>query len=114
MMTARGGCAGREILLSWRRKTPLIARPRCRRPNMHETFVRARRNSAFAPTRACRRFHHPDFNAREMQGWKALDAEGRLPGDGWRREQKWALDMGLPGAESLTDQSIPTFARGEL
>ena len=61
-----------------------------------------------------RRFHHPDFNARETQGWKALDAEGRISGDGWRREQEWALEMGLPGAESLTDRTIPTFARGEL
>ncbi len=39
-----------------------------------------------APLR--RRRHHPDFNAREMQGWKALDAEGRISEDGWRREQK--------------------------
>ena len=65
-----------------------------------------------APDR--RRLHHPDFNARETQGWKALDAEGRIPEDGWRREQKWALDMGLPGAGSLTDRNIPTFSRGEL
>src|SRR5258707_15187890 len=60
------------------------------------------------------RRHHPDFNARETRGWKAAEAEGRLPDSGWRREQQWALDMGLPGAESLTDKSIPTFARGEL
>jgi agmatinase len=60
------------------------------------------------------RHHHPDFNARETRGWKAVEAEGRLPEDGWRREQQWALDMGLPGSDSLTDRSIPTFARGEL
>jgi len=60
------------------------------------------------------RHHHPDFNARETRGWKALEAEGRLSVDGWRREEKWALDMGLPGSESLTDKTIPTFARGEL
>ena len=58
--------------------------------------------------------HHPDFNARETRGWKAVEAEGRLPEEGWRREQQRALDMGLPGAASLTDRSIPTFARGEL
>ena len=26
---------------------------------------------------------------------------------------QWALDMGLPGADSLEDRSIPTFSRGE-
>ena len=48
------------------------------------------------------------------QGWKALEAEGKLPATAWRKEQQWALDMGLPGADSLTDKTIPTFARGEL
>ena len=60
------------------------------------------------------RHHHPDFDRLGSQGWKAADAESRLPEQGWRREQKWALDMGLPGAECLTDKTIPTFARGEL
>ncbi len=62
----------------------------------------------------CARAHHPDFNARESLGWKAVEAEGRLSEDGWRREQQWALDMGLPGADCLDDKTIPTFARGEL
>ena len=61
-----------------------------------------------------RRHHHPDFDAKETQGWKAVQAEGKLSDDGWRREQKWALDMGLPGSESLEDKTIPTFSRGEL
>ena len=65
-----------------------------------------------APARARR--HHPDFDRLATQGWKALEAEGHLPEAGWRKEQKWALDMGLPGAECLTDRTIPTFARGEL
>jgi agmatinase len=60
------------------------------------------------------RRHHPDFDRLASQGWKALEAEGKLPEQGWRKEQKWALDMGLPGAESLTDRTIPTFSRGEL
>src|SRR5271169_372367 len=81
---------------------------------MSVIFIRSRCHAGYAPARQRHRFHHPDFNAREMQGWKSLDAEGRLSGDGWRREQKWALDMGLPGAESLTDRTIPTFSRGEL
>ena len=58
--------------------------------------------------------HHPDFDKLGTQGWKALEAEGRLPTKAWRKEQQWALDMGLPGAESIVDKSIPTFARGEL
>ena len=62
-----------------------------------------------------RRRHHDALDAvRASMGWKALEAEGKLSGKGWGKEKKWALDMGLPGAESLTDRSIPTFARGEL
>ena len=60
------------------------------------------------------RFHHPDFDKLATQGWKALDAESKLSSSGWRKEQQWALDMGLPGADSLTDKSIPTFVRCEL
>ncbi|ORE95507.1 SpeB, Arginase/agmatinase/formimionoglutamate hydrolase, arginase family protein [Stappia sp. 22II-S9-Z10] len=60
------------------------------------------------------RRHHPDFNAKETRGWKALEKEDALPGTAWAAEQKWALEMGLPGAPSLTDRTIPTFARGEL
>ena len=60
------------------------------------------------------RHHHPNFDAKETLGWKAVEAEGRLSKDGWKREEEWALKMGLPGAECLTDKSIPTFARGEL
>lgn len=60
------------------------------------------------------RKHHPDFNKLETQGWKALEAEDELSGSGWGRERKWALEMGLPGADSLTDKNIPTFSRGEL
>src|SRR5271169_2732048 len=78
---------------------------------MAMTFIRSRCHAGFVPAPQRRRFHHPDFNAREMQGWKSLDAEGRLPADGWRREQQWALDMGLPGAESLTDRTINTFLK---
>ncbi len=61
-----------------------------------------------------RRSHHPSYEKLSSQGWKAIEAEGKLSEEGWRKEQQWALDMGLPGAECLTDRSIPTFARGEL
>jgi agmatinase len=61
-----------------------------------------------------RRYHHPSYEKLNSRGWQAVEAEGRLPGKGWAREVAWALEMGLPGADSLTDKTIPTFARGEL
>ena len=60
------------------------------------------------------RRHHPDFDKLASEGWKSLEAEGKLSDKAWRKEQQWSLDMGLPGAECLTDKIIPTFARGEL
>ena len=61
-----------------------------------------------------RRFHHPDFSKMQARGWKSAMAEADLPEDAWRAEQKWALDNGLQGADSIEDRSIPTFSRGEL
>lgn len=58
------------------------------------------------------RHHHPDLT--KLRGWKAMQAEGDLPETGWDQERKWALRMGLTGADSIEDKSIPTFARGEL
>ena len=74
--------------------------------------IRRYAGSFAAPAR--RKFHHPDFSKMDTQGWRALDAEGKISEDGWKREQQWALDMGLPGADSINDKSIPTFSRGEL
>ena len=74
---------------------------------------RVTRHAGLRPASDRARHHHPDYNKLETQGWKAMDAEGRLSSAGWNREMKWALDMGLPGAESLEDRSIPTFSRGE-
>lgn len=59
-----------------------------------------------------RRAHHPDLT--KLRGWKAMQAEADLPGSGWAQERQWALRMGLTGADSIEDKSIPTFARGEL
>ena len=56
-----------------------------------------------APDRSRR--HHPDYNRLETQGWKALDAEKGISSDRYKKEMQWALDMGLPGAESLEDRS---------
>ncbi|MEM9433924.1 MAG: agmatinase family protein [Pseudomonadota bacterium] len=58
------------------------------------------------------RAHHPDLT--KLRGWKAMQAEKDIPGSGWAEERKWALRMGLTGADSIEDKSIPTFARGEL
>ena len=58
------------------------------------------------------RHHHPDLS--KLRGWKAMQAEADIPGSGWEQEKKWALRMGLTGADSIEDKSIPTFARGEL
>ncbi len=59
-----------------------------------------------------KRFHHPDLT--KLRGWKAMQAEADIPGSGWAQEKQWALRMGLTGADSIDDKSIPTFARGEL
>ncbi|MEP6564953.1 MAG: arginase family protein, partial [Mesorhizobium sp.] len=75
---------------------------------------RRHRRAGLTDRQPRQRFHHPNFEIRDMQGWKSIEAEGKLPEDGWRKEQKWALDMGLPGSDSIIDKSIPTFARGEL
>jgi agmatinase len=61
-----------------------------------------------------RRFHHPDFDKMQARGWKAAEAEAKI-GDGrWRQELERGLKHGLPGADSIGDRTIPTFARGEL
>lgn len=44
----------------------------------------------------------------------ALEREAQLPTAGLERERQWALAMGLQGADSIVDRTIPTFSRGEL
>jgi agmatinase len=61
-----------------------------------------------------RRFHHPDFDKMQARGWKAAQAETTIGQSKWQAELERGLANGLPGAESITDRSIPTFARGEL
>src|SRR6476620_6890313 len=75
---------------------------------------RIRRYAGAVASPVRKKFHHPDFSKMDTQGWQALGAEGKLSENGWKREQQWARDMGLPGADSINDKSIPTFARGEL
>ncbi len=66
----------------------------------------------FGDARHERRRHHPDLT--KLQGWKAARAEADIPDTEWEKEKAWALRMGLTGADSIEDKSIPTFARGEL
>jgi agmatinase len=45
---------------------------------------------------------------------RALEREAQLPTVGWEREVARGLELGLQGADSIVDRSIPTFSRGEL
>jgi agmatinase len=65
-------------------------------------------------TRNERRHHHPDFDKMQARGWKAAMKEADIPDARWRAEQEFCLENGLPGADSIEDRSISTFARGEL
>lgn len=58
--------------------------------------------------------HHPDFHRHDSIGWKAMHKEAELPTIKWQAELKRGLELGLPGAASIEDRNIPTFARGEL
>ncbi len=64
--------------------------------------------------REARRFHHPDFDKMQARGWKAAEAEAGIGDTRWRAELERGLKNGLPGAASIGDRTIPTFARGEL
>ncbi len=58
--------------------------------------------------------HHPSFDKTSLLSWPMLGREAQIPLDAWHAEQARGLKLGLPGADSLTDKTIPTFARGEL
>ncbi|HEX9626071.1 MAG TPA: agmatinase family protein [Acidiferrobacterales bacterium] len=60
------------------------------------------------------RRHHPSFDKTQLQGWKMMHKEAELPHKAWEAEERRCLELGLPGADSIEDKSIPTFARGEL
>jgi len=45
---------------------------------------------------------------------RAVAAEAALPTTAWDAEVARALELGLPGADSIVDRRIPTFSRGEL
>ena len=66
------------------------------------------------PSPGQRRYHHPDFDKKGLQGWRAVHREASLPQTAWKTEREWAIRMGLAGADSIEDRGISTFARGEL
>jgi len=76
-------------------------------------FITSCKRSAFNIHGAKRR-HHPSFDKTQLQGWKMMHKEAELPHAGWDAEEKRCLELGLQGADSIQDKSIPTFARGEL
>ena len=45
---------------------------------------------------------------------RALEREAALPTKAWDAEVARGLELGLEGADSIVDRSIPTFSRGEL
>ncbi len=75
--------------------------------------IKSPSRSLFAP-QGRMHAHHPSFDKTQLQGWKAMHKEAELPRSAWEAEVKRGLELGLPGAGSIQDRSIPTFARGEL
>ncbi|GKZ01251.1 putative agmatinase 2 [Mayamaea pseudoterrestris] len=80
----------------------------------------ANRGSTIAPASSSsnnnlRRHHHPDpMNPKLTKGWKAALKEATIPTTNAEKEAERVLKMGLQGASSINDKSIPTFSRGEL
>ncbi len=58
------------------------------------------------------RHHVHDRHGPEAK--RALEREAMLPTTGWEREVARGLELGLQGADSIVDRTIPTFSRGEL
>ena len=88
-----------------------VISPACAEEQMRTCAIGSRDPFSRRPTE--RRYHHPSYEKLNSQGWRAVEAEETLSESGYRREVEWALSMGLPGADSLTDRKIPTFSRGE-
>ena len=44
----------------------------------------------------------------------AVESEALLPTTKWEQEIERGLELGLQGADSIVDNRIPTFSRGEL
>ena len=62
-----------------------------------------------------KRQHHPSpFDPTTTKGWKAALKEAEIPMTRHNEEIAKNLVIGLPGASSIDDKTIPTFSRGEL
>jgi agmatinase len=62
-----------------------------------------------------KRLHHPSpFDPQTTKGWKAAVKEAAIPTTKHDEEVARGLEIGLPGASSIEDKTIPTFSRGEL
>lgn len=60
---------------------------------------------------------HDEFHPHSHYGpeaRRAVEAEAKLPTAAWEREIARGLELGLQGADSIVDRTIPTFSRGEL
>ena len=55
-----------------------------------------------------------DQDRVDRQGHWAQQAEARLSDRRWREEVERGLAHGLEAADSITDRTLPTFARGEI
>src|SRR4249920_1662840 len=62
------------------------------------------------PSPGHQRRHHPDFDRKGLQGWRAVHRESALPQIAWKAERERAIRMGLAGADSIEDRGISTFA----
>lgn len=77
--------------------------------------LRIHRHSRSSLSRSSIRFHHPSpFDPQTTRGWKAAVKESTIPTTRHDAAVKKGLEIGLPGAKSINDKTIPTFSRGEL
>jgi agmatinase len=62
-----------------------------------------------------KRWHHSSpFDPQTTQGWKAAKKEATIPTTKHDAEVQRGLKIGLQGASSINDKTIPTFLRGDL
>jgi agmatinase len=47
----------------------------------------------------------------QTKGWKAAVKEATIPTTKWEEELAHGLKVGMPGASSIEDRTIPTFSR---
>src|ERR1700730_12233975 len=87
---------------------------------MKSMFDPDRRSSVAAGCRVAdplpgdRRYHHPDFDKKGLQGWRVTHREGESPGTPWQAERERGLRVGRSGADSPTAKGMPPSSRGEL